>query len=140
MLLASVKDRPSPQSAANRIFLSCDETGCTLSGANAERRFPDVQKALDCVRRSRETEAATIEIWQNGQYICCVAPQSRHRGENDFPSIGGPSIVPGPWLIAAERHANRVARVLMATAGPLFWMALVFVAVAASLGWQFLRQ
>ena len=45
---------------------------------------------------------------------------------------------PGPWLMIAERYANRAARALMATAGPLFWMALVFIAVAASLGWRLL--
>jgi len=137
MLLSPVKDRPPPPSAANRVFLSCDETGCTLSGVSAERRFPDVQKALDCARRSRETEAATTEIWQGGQYICCVAPRSPRPGAAGFPSIGGPSIVPGPWLMAAERHANWAARVLLAAAGPLFWMALV-LAIAASLGWRLL--
>jgi hypothetical protein len=141
MLRAPIKNRPSPpQSAANRVFLCCDETGCPLSGVDAERRFSDAQKALDSARRFSETEPATIEIWQHGQYICCVPPRSRRPGEADFPSIGGPSIVPGPWLMAAERFANRAARALMATAGPLFWMALIFLAVAASLGWQFLRQ
>jgi hypothetical protein len=133
MLRASIKDRPPAQQfGANRVFLSCDETGCTLSGVSAERRFPDAQKGLDCARRLSEAEAAIIEIWQDGQYICCVPPRLR-RGEADFPSIGGPSIVSGPWLMAAERYANRAARALMATAGPLFWMALM-LAVAASLG------
>jgi hypothetical protein len=37
---------------------------------------------------------------------------------------------------SAERYANRVAEVIFATAGPLFWLALMFVAVAASLGWR----
>lgn len=39
--------------------------------------------------------------------------------------------------MAAERHANRAARVLLAAAGPLFWMVLV-LAIAASLGWRLL--
>jgi hypothetical protein len=139
MLLASNKDRPPlPQSAVNRAFLSCDGTGCTLSGVNTERRFPDLHKALDYARRSSETEVVTIEIWQNGQYICCMPPRPRHHGEPDFPSIGGPSIVPSPWLMTVERYADRAARVLMATAGPFFWMALMFIAVAASLGWRLL--
>ncbi len=137
MLLAPLARPLRPQSGANRVLLSCDETGCTLSGGSGQRRFPDAQKALDCARRWRETEAATIEVWRNGQYICCLAPPSP-RGGDEFPGLGGPSIVPDTWLMAAERYANRAARVLMATAGPLFWMALMLGAVAAGLGWHLL--
>jgi len=118
------------------VLLSCDETGCTLSGGSADRRFPDAQEALDCARRSRETEAATIEVWRDGQYICCLAPPSRD--DANFPAFGGPSIISDSWLTAAERYSNRAARLLMATAGPLFWMALTLIAVAASLGWHLL--
>jgi hypothetical protein len=104
-----------------------------LSGVDAERRFPDAQKALDCARNLSEIEAVTIEVWQDGQYSCCVP---RRPGEADFPSIGGPSIVPNHWLMAAERYANRAARALMATAGPLFWLCIVVLILAASFAWQ----
>ena len=131
---AAARDRARSPAGAGRVVLSCDETGCTLSGGSAERRFTDVRKALDCARQSRETEAATIEVWRDGQYICCVAPRSQHYGDGDSLGIHPPSIVPNSWLDAAERYANRAARALMATAGPLFWMALIFFVVAASLG------
>jgi hypothetical protein len=44
------------------------------------------------------------------------------------------------WQIfpIVERYANRFGQILMATAGPFFWMALMFIAVAASLGWRLL--
>jgi hypothetical protein len=135
-LLAPVRDRqPRPKSVADRVFLRCDDKGCTLSGSASERRFPDLQTAIDCARHARDTQEATIEIWQGGEYICCVTPKSWRHSE---PGIAAPRLVPDSMLIAAERHANRAARILMATAGPLFWLALMVVALAASLGWRLL--
>lgn len=67
-----------------------------------------------------------------------LAPRSWERSEADFPSISAPRLVSDAGL-AAERHANRIAQLLMATAGPLFWLALLVVMIAASLGWQLLR-
>jgi hypothetical protein len=140
MLLVPVEDRASKQRrAADRVLLRCDNKGCTLCQADHERRFPDVQTALDCARQSREMEAATIEIWQGGEYICCVAPRSWERSEADFPSISAPRLVSDAGLAAAERYTNRMAQILMATAGPLFWLALLVVMIAASLGWQLLH-
>jgi hypothetical protein len=136
---APARDRqPRPKSVADRVFLRCDDEGCTLSGAASERRFPDLQTAVECARHSRDTQEATIEIWRGGEYICCVTPRSWRHSAADFPSIAAPLLVPQSLLAAAERHANRAARVLMATAGPLFWLALMLVAVAASLGWRVL--
>jgi hypothetical protein len=37
-----------------------------------------------------------------------------------------------------ERFINRAAEIAFAAAGPLFWLAMVLAAVAASLGWRFL--
>jgi hypothetical protein len=140
MLLVPVEDRQSKQRlAVNRIFLRCDDKGCTLCRAGSQRRFSDVQAALDCARQSREMETATIEIWQGGEYICCVAPRSWERSEADFRSISAPRLVSDAGLAAAERYTNRMAQILMATAGPLFWLALLVVMIAASLGWQLLR-
>jgi len=42
----------------------------------------------------------------------------------------------GRLLTTVERQANRAAQILLTTAGPLFWLALVVVAISASLGWR----
>lgn len=139
MLLVPAEDRwLRSQAVPNRVLLRCDDKGCTLSAPNSERRFPDLQTALDCARLSRDTKGATVEVWQGSQYICCVTPKSWRTSEAEFPSFTAPRLVPDSMLIAAERHANRAARILLATAGPLFWLALLVVAVAASLGWRLL--
>jgi hypothetical protein len=135
MPLALVKVR---QTAPDRVRLYCDDKGCVLSGVGSERRFTDVQTALDCAGRAPETQGSTIEIWQGGQYICCVAPRSLELGAADFPSISARRLVSDAGLAAAERYANRIARILMETAGPIFWLALVVVVLAASLGWRLL--
>jgi hypothetical protein len=146
-LLAAAEDREArrralphhqTRAATGRVLLRCDGTGCTLFSPDTVLRFPDLQTALDCARGSRDPEAATIEVWQEGEYICCMAPRSGQQSAADFPSGAGPRLVPDSILIAAERHANRAARILMATAGPLFWLALLLVIVAASLGWRLL--
>lgn len=140
MLLVPVEDRQSKlRPAADRVFLRCDDKGCTLCQAGHERRFSDVQTALESARKSREMETATIEIWQGGEYICCVTPLSSPRSQSDFPGISAPRLVSDAGLATIERYANRVARILFATAGPLFWLALLAVTVAASFGWQLLR-
>jgi hypothetical protein len=137
MRLVPAEDRQFHSHAVpDRVLLRCDDKGCTLSASDSERRFPDLQTALDCARRSRDTEAATIEVWQGGQYICCMAPRSWQRKAAD--SSARPRLISDSVLIAAERHTNRAARVLMATAGPLFWLALLVVVTAASLGWRLL--
>ncbi|HXP05996.1 MAG TPA: hypothetical protein VN808_17915, partial [Stellaceae bacterium] len=137
--LVPIEDRQvRAQAVPNRVFLRCDDKGCTLSSPNVERRFLDLQTALDCARLSRDTKEATIEVWQGSQYICCVTPKSWQHSEPDFQGIAARRLVSDSMLIAAERHANRAARILVATAGPLFWLALIVVGVAACLGWRLL--
>jgi hypothetical protein len=136
-LAPAYERRTRSHAVPDRVFLHCDDKGCTLSAPDTERRFPDLQKALDCARHSRDLDAATIEIWQGGQYICCVAPRSWQRQDNAS-SVAAPRLVSESRLAAAERHANRAARILLATAGPLFWLAMVALLVAASLGWRML--
>ena len=123
-----------------RVLLRCDETGCTLSGGRFERRFRDLQTAIDSARQSGDTATATIEIWQDGQYICCKTPPSLQCSDTEFPDLSAPRLISDAWLAAAERYANHIGRVLMAAAGPIFWFCLVAMVVAASLGWQLLRQ
>lgn len=123
-----------------RVLLRCDEKGCTLSGGRFERRFQDPQTAIDSARQSGDTASATIEIWQDGQYICCKTPPSLQPSDAEFPDLSAPKLLSDARLAAAERCANRIGRALMATAGPIFWLCLVVMMVAASLGWQLLRQ
>ena len=127
--------RPQP---VDRLCLRCDEKGCTLSGGRFERHFPDLRTAIEYARRSRETGTATIEIWQDGEYICCKAPP--RRSDVDFPHPLAPVQLPRARLAAAERQATRISRILMATAGPFFWLCLLITMVAAIFGWQLLHQ
>jgi hypothetical protein len=139
MPLALVKDCQSPrQTVSDRVSVYCDDKGCTLSGLGLERRFPDVQTALDSASQARDSKESTIEIWQGDEYICCVTPRSWERSEMHFPSISAPALVSDARLAVAERCANRIARVILATAGPIFWLALLLGVIAGSLGWQFL--
>ena len=74
-MTAAVETRPTrPAFASRRVLLTCDDGsgGWTLSCGDPARRFPDINTALDCARRSGEVKTATIEIWQGGEYICCV--------------------------------------------------------------------
>ena len=142
MLLLPREDRRTinvPEPVA-RLRLQCDEKGCTLSGGRFERHFPDLQTAIDCAQRSRETASATIEIWQDGQYVCCKMPSSPKRGDAEFPDLSTPKLISNARLAAAERCAIRAGQALMATAGPLFWLCLVAMVVAATFEWQLLRQ
>ena len=123
-----------------RVLLRCDEMGCTLSGGRFEQRFQDLQAAIDSAQQSNETASATIEIWQDGQYICCKTPPSPQRSDVEFPDLFAPRLISDARLAAAERYANNIGRALMATAGPIFWLCLVVMMVAASFGWQLLRQ
>jgi hypothetical protein len=123
---------------ATRVRLSRDDTGWTLSGPKIDRQFPDLETALDCARRSPDMKAATIEIWQGGQYICCVPlDASRHRRAS-IPGADRYRARLHPVLAIAERYANRAAQVVFAAAGPLFWLVLILAALAASLGWRLL--
>jgi hypothetical protein len=140
MLLVPLEERQAVNGVrpTDRVLLRCDEKGCTLSSGKFEQRFSDPQTAMEYARRSRETATATIEIWQDGQYICCSAPPSTQRSEAEF--LSGPRLFSDARLAAADRRANHVGRALMATAGPIFWLCLVVLVVATALGWQLIRQ
>jgi hypothetical protein len=114
-----------PKTFAPRVLLSCDARGCTLSGLDADRRFRDLETALACARR--DAKDATVEVWQGGQYICCVAP----RLPRSLPEAM-------PLFPTAERYANLAAKVILTSAGPFFWAALIVATIAGTLGWRFL--
>jgi hypothetical protein len=131
-------DAPEPEVADRRTVLSCDESGnWTVRGPNREvRRFADFDAALDSARHAPETLVSTIEVWQGGEYICCLPPEE---GLHHVASIHVASPLPkGGRLARVERWANRAAEFLLTTASVLFWVSLMVVALAASLGWRLL--
>jgi hypothetical protein len=120
-----------------RVVLSADEDGegwiLSEQGAPA-RRFPDFEAALHCARRAPRTKSATIEVWDRGEYVCCLPPDAwpRCRAADET----APAIAERPALAAAERYANRAGQFLLSIAGPAFWIVVISAAVVASLGWR----
>jgi hypothetical protein len=131
---------PRSEPASRRVLLSCDDSnvGWTLSCADPARRFPDIEAALECARQSPETKTATVEIWQGGQYICCMPVRPWPERGAATASGDAPRLIPYPLLTTAEWYANRAAEATFTRAGPLFWAALIGAVVAASLGWHLL--
>jgi hypothetical protein len=130
--------RVEPEPAPRRVLLRGDDAGWTLSGCNSDRRFLDIEAALECARQSGEVKTATIEIWQGGQYICCVPVRPWPDRTASAPSTDMPRLIPYPILTKAEWYANRAAEATFTRVGPLFWAALIGAVAAASFGWQLL--
>jgi hypothetical protein len=66
------------EEVTHRFSLSRDRTGMwKLAGVSDARAcsFPDLAMALDCARRASDAEAATIEMWVDGLYICIHQPK-----------------------------------------------------------------
>jgi hypothetical protein len=118
-----------------RVVLACDDADgwiLTEQGGPA-RRFPDFEAALHCARQAPATQSATIEVWERGQYVCCLPPDAWPRCRR--PDEAVPAAEPRAWAIV-ERCANRVGRFLLSTAGPAFWVFVMSAALVASLGWR----
>jgi hypothetical protein len=67
-----------PKEATRRFLLSCNRCGIwKLVGANSApaRSFPDLAKALDFARVESDAEAAAIEMFVDGLYICLHQPK-----------------------------------------------------------------
>ena len=135
-MTGAVVDRVRASAAASPLRLSCDHGGrWTLSEGNgAVRAFPGFEAALDGARHAGRR---TVEIWQGGEYICCLSPGELQR--DAAPIRTGPSRPPGKTFTTVERYANHGARIMMATAGPVFWLALLFAVIAASFGWRLVQ-
>lgn len=133
MTLDTIQDTPRSASAASRILLSSDNRGgWNLTGPTCPtRRFADFAAALDSARQVPAAKTATIEIWRGGEYICCLPPED---GTDLGVSVRAPTVCGGFPCAGAVRQANRAAQVVFATVGPLFWLALMLVAVAATFG------
>lgn len=107
----------------------------TLSGGNGtQSEFTDFNAALRSARKLPEAKDAPIEVWQGGEYICCLSPdEGPSRAPPYTEDIAGSH---APHFSAAERRANRLAQILLPVAGLLFWLALLGLAFAASFGWR----
>jgi hypothetical protein len=70
--------RVSSEEAIRRFSLSRDRIGMwKLAGVSyaCACSFPDLATALDCTRQASNAEAATIEMWVDGLYICIHQPK-----------------------------------------------------------------
>jgi hypothetical protein len=78
-----------PKDAPRRFSLSWDHCGIwKLAGSNSARArsFPDLALALDFARVESNAEAATIEMFVDGLYICLHQPKGwpyRLPGQSD---------------------------------------------------------
>jgi hypothetical protein len=71
-------------------------------------------------------QTVTSKVWQDGEYICSLPTE-------EWPQ---PVAALDVTESAAERRVNRAAQWLMTAGGLFFWLALMAVALAASLGWR----
>jgi hypothetical protein len=120
---------PAPRRPQFR--LSHDENGWTLSEPDGRtRRFDTFEAGIGGAREAAPALKMPIDVWERGQYICCLPPEQWARSAHP----AAPS--PKPLFSVTERLANRIARVLMPVAGMFFWLVLVAITLAASLGWR----
>ena len=119
-----------------RVRLSCGASGnWTLSGPNRGcGEFADFNAALRIARELPGSKEATIEVWQGGEYICCLPPAAWP--PDNLPQATGERPSQVRPISAIDRYANAAARILMPAASMLFWSALIGLALAASLGWR----
>jgi hypothetical protein len=129
-----VLDRPRPrrQTDNRRFKLSHDKAGWTLFQPDGRaRKFDSFEAGIDGAREFLAPRTVSIDVWQDGEYICCLPPE---QWRNCAPASS--VTTEAPLFPKAERCANRAARVLMGVAGPVFWLSMVAAVVAASLGWR----
>jgi hypothetical protein len=112
--------------------LSHDRGGWTLSRPDGHaRKFDTFEAGIDSARDAVPAPQTPIDIWQEGEYICCLSlDQWSH------PARIAPTAPAKPLFPRTERVANRAARIVMAVAGPVFWLMLVVATLAASLGFK----
>jgi hypothetical protein len=128
-----VLERPSSRPAPRRpqFRLSRGEDGWTLLQPDGRtRRFDTFEAGVAGAREAAPAPDRPLDVWQDGQYICCLPPEQWARFAH--PAATGPE----PLFPAAERHANRLMRRLTGMARTFFWPTLLVVALIASLGWR----
>ena len=121
------------QTANPHFTLSHDKVGWTLVQPDGRaRQFESFEEGVDGAREFLAPETVSIDVWQDGEYICNLPPEQ-------WPHVApATSAASAPLFPKTERYANRFARVMMAVAGPVFWVAMVAAVIAASLGWRLL--
>jgi hypothetical protein len=128
------RPRRQPAPGSRHFRLSHDEDGWTLFQPDGRaRRFDTFEAGIEGARETAPKPKMPIDVWQDGEYICCLPPEQWRQ------SAHLAATAPKPLFPATERYANRVARLLMPVAGAFFWLALMVLALGASLGWRFLH-
>ncbi|HTW52713.1 MAG TPA: hypothetical protein VME45_12570 [Stellaceae bacterium] len=128
-----VLERPpgGPTPRRPQFRLSHDEDGWTLLQPDGRtRRFDTFEAGIEGAREAAPAPKTPIDVWENGQYICCLPPEQWVRPAH--PAATGAE----PLFPSTERHADRASGGLMRAAGTFFWLALLGVALIASLGWR----
>jgi hypothetical protein len=128
-----VLERPSSRPAPRRpqFRLSHDEDGWTLLQPDGRaRRFDTFEAGVEGAREAAPAPGMPLDVWQDGQYICCLPPEQWARSAHPA------ATAPKPLSPATERHANYAARWPTGMAGTFFWPMLLVVALIASLGWR----
>ena len=129
-VLDKPRNRPAPGRPHFR--LSHDKGGWTLLRPDGDaRQFDTFEAGIDSVREAVRAPQTPIDIWQEGEYICCLSLDQWSQ-----PARTAPVAPAKPLFPRTERVANRAARIVMAVAGPFFWAVLILAVVAASLGWK----
>jgi len=128
------RSRAKPKADATRFTLSQNDDGWTLFQPDGRaRQFDSFEAGIDGARECLAPQTVLIDVWQDGEYICCLPPEQWSRTVTATPVAS-----PRPLFPKTDRFANRTARVVMNIAGPAFWLALIATAVTASLGWRLL--
>ena len=128
------RPRTPAQTADPHFTLSHDKAGWTLVRPDGHaRQFDSFEAGVDGAREFLAPQMVSIDVWQDGEYICCLPPEQWPHTAPATTVSSAPPLFP-----KAERYANRVARVVMGVAGPVFWVAMVGAVLAASLGWRLL--
>jgi hypothetical protein len=124
--------RSRPQTGNPRFRLSHDKAGWTLFQPDGRtQQFDSIEAGIDGAREFPTARTVSIDVWQDGEYICCLPPEQWSHAAHATTAPREPPLFP-----TAERYAHRFARVMMGVAGPVFWVAMVAAVLAASLGWR----
>jgi hypothetical protein len=125
------RPRTRQQTGSPHFTLSHDDDGWTLVQPDGRaRQFKSFEAGVDGAREFLAPETVSIDVWQDGEYICCLPPEQWSHAAH---ATTAASL---PLFPKAERYANRFAQVMMGVAGPVFWVAMVAAVLAASLGWR----
>src|SRR5580658_3182943 len=105
------RHRTRPQAVNPHFTLSHDEDGWTLFQPDGRaRQFDSFEAGVDGAREFLAPQPVSIDVWQDGEYICCLPPEQWSHAAHVTRAA------PEPLFPKAERYANRFARVMMGVA------------------------